>query len=94
MSYRKKGLAQYHPEIFWPVVHWKLASNLNASFGTRPLVVEAGTERYTDLVPGLRGFFFDGSTNIWRSSPLRPRDIRSTCARSVSCALAPRFLSS
>jgi len=68
MSYGTRGLANYHPEIFGPVAHWTLGSTLESTFGSRPLTVAAGTERYTDLLPGMRGFFFDGSSSVFRNA--------------------------
>ncbi len=68
MSYGTRGLANYHPEIFGPVAHWTLGSTLEATFGSRPLSILSGTERYSDLMPGLRGFYFDGASSLWRNA--------------------------
>ncbi len=69
MSYAGKTVAGRHDLTFGPVGLWQLNGNMKDSTGNGlDLAVEVGTERYTDILPKLRGFYFDGSTSIWRST--------------------------
>lgn len=55
----------YHDTTYSPVGLWNLNGTLNDSSGNGfNLTVEAGTERYSDIFPGVRGFNFDGSTRL------------------------------
>lgn len=96
MSYATKGLANCHPEVFGPVAHWTLGSTLASTFGSRPLTVESGTERYSDLLPGLRGFYFDGATGLIRNvndAALQiTGDMTFLCLMSVQQSAAVRVL--
>jgi len=47
-----------------PVGLWNLDGVLTELVSGFDMTVESGTERYSDLLPGLRGFYFDGSTNL------------------------------
>ena len=59
------GIIKYHDTTFSPVSLWSLSGTLNDSGSiTSNLVVNAGTARYTNMGPGLRGFQFDGSTML------------------------------
>lgn len=69
MSYGGKEAAGRHDNTHSPVALWQLDESLTDVSGNGlNLTVESGTERYTELVPGLRGFFFDGDTGLWRSA--------------------------
>lgn len=55
----------YHDRTYNPVGLWQLNGNMNDSSGNAfTLQVGAGTERYSDLFPGVRGMHFDGSTRL------------------------------
>lgn len=59
----------YHGLDYGPVALWQLNGNLLDSSGNGfTLSVEAGTERYSDTVPGVRGFYFDGATTLLRNA--------------------------
>lgn len=56
---------RYHDTTHSPVGLWQLNGNLNDTSGnSRNLTIEAGTERYGEVFPGLLGFAFDGATNL------------------------------
>lgn len=67
----------YNPMTRWrhydlthsPVALWKLDGNLNDSSGNGlTLSVRTGTARYAEVVPGVYGFYSDGSTILYRAS--------------------------
>lgn len=69
MSYSGSGLASYLDTTHSPVGLWKLDGNLLDSSGNGyHLSVGTGTERYTEVIPGMRAFWFDGSSYVSRPS--------------------------
>jgi hypothetical protein len=58
----------YHDTTHDPIGLWQLSGTMLDSSGNGyDLVLSTGTERYTDIAPGLRGFDFDGATRIQRA---------------------------
>lgn len=58
-----------HTTLYSPVALWQLNGSLvDGSGGGYSLAVSSGTARYTDVWPGVRGFRFDGSTDLRRST--------------------------
>jgi hypothetical protein len=56
---------QYHDTTYSPAGLWNLNGSLADSSGNGfTLTVEAGTIRYTDVYPGLRGALLDGATRL------------------------------
>lgn len=69
MSYPGQGRANYHDARFGPVALWQLNDVLTDSVGGGgTLTLEAGTSVFCDLLPGLRGFYFDGSSALIRNA--------------------------
>lgn len=69
MSYPGSGKANYHDARFGPLALWQLNDVLTDSAGAGgTLSVETGTSTFCDVLPGLRGFFFDGSTQLFRNA--------------------------
>jgi len=69
MSYPGSGRANYHDARFGPLALWQLNDSLADSAGAGgSLSLEAGTSVFCDVLPGLRGFYFDGSTALWRNA--------------------------
>ncbi len=91
MSYPGRGKANYHDARFGPLSIWQLNDTL-ADTGVlgATLVVEAGTSVFCDVLPGLRGFYFDGSTNLVRSS-LTPQ-LQITGDLTVECIVTKTAL--
>jgi len=57
--------AKYHDTTYSPAGLWQLNNDLTDASGNGfTLTVDAGTVRYTDVYPGLRGIIFDGSTRL------------------------------
>lgn len=62
---RPLQLAQYHDTTHNPLGLWQFNGNLNDSSGNgKTLSVGAGTARYGDISPQLKGLYFDGSTRV------------------------------
>lgn len=60
---------RYHDTTHSPVGLWNFNGNMNDSSGNSfTLTVSTGTERYSEVLPGLTGFYFDGSTTIFRNA--------------------------
>ena len=57
------GLVNYHDTTFSPAGLWNLNNDLTDASGNGfTLTIGAGTERYADISPGVRGLVLDGST--------------------------------
>lgn len=60
---------RYHDTTHSPVGLWQFNGNMNDSSGNSfTLTVSTGTERYSEILPGLTGFYFDGSTTVFRNA--------------------------
>jgi hypothetical protein len=70
MTFLKPAInARLHDLTHSPVGLWQLNGGLTDSSGNGfTLTVESGTERYSQLPGGIQGFYFDGSTNLYRSA--------------------------
>jgi hypothetical protein len=57
----------YHDTTHNPVALYQFDESLADTSGNSltSFSVESGTERYTNILPGLKGFLFDGSTDIY-----------------------------
>lgn len=59
------GRINYHDTTYSPVGLWQLSGSLiDSGSQVTNLTVGVGTERYSNMGPGLRGFMFDGSTML------------------------------
>lgn len=59
---------RYHDTTHSPVGLWQFNGNMNDSSGNSfTITVSTGTERYAEVLPGLTGFYFDGSTTLIRN---------------------------
>lgn len=71
-----RGQLQLHDTTDNPIVLYQFQNNINDSSGDGyHLTVTSGTERYTDIYPGTRGFNFDGATRLTYADPGRALQI-------------------
>jgi len=67
MSYSGKNASvRGHNASKGPVALWQLDGNMVDSIGGLNLSVSTGTEKYSQTVPGMAGFSFNGSTELAR----------------------------
>jgi hypothetical protein len=74
----------YHDTTYSPLGLWQLSGNLNDSSGisNHHIGLQAGTQRYTNMGPGMRGAMFDGST-LFLSTGSVPTNMVLTGAATV-----------
>jgi hypothetical protein len=79
---------RYLSTAYAPIGLWNFNESMSDLSGNGyHLTVEIGTERYCDVVPGLRGFLFDGSTTIYHNAT--PAALRITGDLTIETIISP-----